>query len=216
MNREATPVVLALSVLLTLAACAPERPPAAEGDAADAAAPAADATAPPAAMTTPAPLEMEEAEQVTATIESVDLQNRLVALKNAEGEVFTVEVGPAVQNLDRVQAGDKVTVTYYEAVGAQISGGAAAAGTTVDLAAAGAEPGEMPAGAVGQRVSGTVTIVSAKPDGSAVTFYRDDGLMRVLEIERPEAREFVKGLKEGDKVDITYTEAVAVSVEPAA
>jgi hypothetical protein len=28
-------------------------------------------------------------------------------------------------------------------------------------------------------------------------------------------REFIKTLKTGDKVDVTYTEAVAVSVEPA-
>jgi hypothetical protein len=48
-----------------------------------------------------------------------------------------------------------------------------------------------------------------------VTFTGPDGYARVLPVKDPAAKKFVATLKEGDQVDLTYTEALAVSVEPA-
>ncbi len=61
-----------------------------------------------------------------------------------------------------------------------------------------------------------VTIVSVANDGKVVSFYGDDGLQRVIEVQRPEGQAFARGLKEGDMVELTYTEALAISVEPVA
>jgi hypothetical protein len=49
-----------------------------------------------------------------------------------------------------------------------------------------------------------------------VTFTRADGLQRVIAIEDPQARRFIRKLKRGDRVQITYLEAIAVSVWPKA
>jgi hypothetical protein len=48
-----------------------------------------------------------------------------------------------------------------------------------------------------------------------VQFYGPDKRVRTVELETPEAQAFAKKLKVGDEVVVTFTEALAVSVEPA-
>ena len=50
---------------------------------------------------------------------------------------------------------------------------------------------------------------------NTVTFHGNDGLVRSLTVQTPQAQEFIKQLKAGDSVVVTFTEAVALSVEPA-
>ena len=46
-------------------------------------------------------------------------------------------------------------------------------------------------------------------------FYGPDKRVRSVELETPEAQAFAKKLNAGDEVIVTFTEALAVSVEPA-
>lgn len=168
--------------------------------------------------TPPAPINLEETIEVTATVEKLDLAKRLVTLKPPTGESFTVEVGPEARNLPQVKVGDRVVVRYYEAVGASLVAADAAEaeeGTTVELGTARAEPGERPAGAIGTRTSAPVTISAVDKKTNTVSFYGEDGLVRALTVKRPEAQAFIAKLKPGDRVQITFTEALAISVEPA-
>lgn len=162
----------------------------------------------------PEPLKLEELEEVTATVESVNLETRLVTLKVQDGETFTVEAGPEVRNLPQVQVGDTVVARYYRAIGAQLKPSGSPDTPVVDMAGERAAEGERPAGVIGTTATIPVTIVATRDEGKVVSFYGEDGLVRVLEVQRPAAQEFVRGLKEGDKVEITFTEALAVSVEP--
>ena len=57
---------------------------------------------------------------LTATVQAVDLENRLVTLKGERGRVVTVNVGEEVRNLDQVRVGDRVLVTYREAMAIQL------------------------------------------------------------------------------------------------
>jgi hypothetical protein len=198
-------LALSAAAVLVIAACGGEPP---------ATAPAVSETPPPAAAP-PAPVTVEEVVERTATVEAIDLEKRLVTLKGEDGEVATIQVSDEVQNLPQVKVGDRVVARYYEAIGAQLSTPATPDTPTVDLAAERAAEGEQPAGAVGRRLTVPVTIASVKDDGKVVSFYGEDGLMRVVEVQRPEGQAFVRGLKEGDKVELTYTEALAISVEPA-
>jgi hypothetical protein len=50
---------------------------------------------------------------------------------------------------------------------------------------------------------------------NTVTFKRSDGMSRTVAIQTPEGQKFIRGLKKGDQVEITYTEAVAMEVKPA-
>lgn len=61
----------------------------------------------------------------------------------------------------------------------------------------------------------TVTIDSVDTSSNTVTFKRSDGMTRTVAVQRPEGQEFIRGLRKGDQVEITYTEAVAMEVRPA-
>lgn len=170
-----------------------------------------------AASAGPDPLTVENTEKLTATVESVDQANRLITLKAENGLSQTVEVGPEVRNLPQVKAGDKVVVRYYEGLAAQLKKkGEAPPASYVESAAmaATAPAGKKPGGVVGSTVNSTVVIEAVDRTAHTVTFHGKDGTHTVA-VRKPEAQQFVAGLKKGDEVDITYTQALAVSVEPA-
>jgi hypothetical protein len=57
---------------------------------------------------------------VVVTIEAIDLENKLVTLKNKEGESKTVSP-QYPENLKKVAVGDKVKITYTSAVGYSVT-----------------------------------------------------------------------------------------------
>ena len=68
---------------------------------------------------------------------------------------------------------------------------------------------------MGTRTTLPVTIVSVDAKTNEVRFYAAYKRIRPVELETPEAQAFAKKLKAGDEVVVTFTEALAVSVEPA-
>ena len=155
---------------------------------------------------------------MTAKVESIDHAKRLVSLRAANGRAATVEVSPEVRNLDQVKPGDNVVVRYYQALAAQLKKkGESTTVGKVDVAGgvARAEPGEKPAGAVGSTVTTTVVIDSVDQSFKTVTFTGPNGMLRTVAVETPQGQEFINRLKKGDEVELTYTEALAISVEPA-
>ena len=164
----------------------------------------------------PQPVSRESLVQRTAIVESINLPSRLVTLRGEEGGGFTVVVDPAVRNLDQVKEGDKVVVSFYESLGAQVrKPGEGVKGVETEVATARAPEGSRPGAGAGVTVRTTVTIDSVDTSFNTVTFTRSDGIQRIVAIQTPEGREFIRGLRQGDQVEITYTEAVAVEVRPA-
>jgi len=168
---------------------------------------------PPPSMTS---VSDDQVVTVTAVVESIDLAKRAVLLRGPKGGLQTVFVGEQVRNLDQVKAGNRVTIAYREAWAADIvapgtPGGAPAA----VLGAVRAPQGAMPAGAVGGQVQTRVMIRSVDLENNMVTFVRPDGLVRMVAVRRPLGQQFIRGLKPGDEVDLTYSEALAISVQPA-
>jgi hypothetical protein len=161
------------------------------------------------------PLVTSDIRHVTATVAAVDLSTRIVSLRNEQG-MATVEAGPEVRNLDKVKVGDKVVVSYFEGVAAELKKhGEGVKGVDESTTTARTGTGDRPAGAIGHTVTTTVTIESVDKTFNIVTFRRQDGLVRTVTVKKPESREFIRTLKHGDEVEVTYTEAVAVTVEPA-
>jgi Cu/Ag efflux protein CusF len=159
---------------------------------------------------------MENLESISATVESIDIEKRLVGLKGERGRTATVEVSPDVRNLAQVRVGDKVVVRYYESLAAEVKKkGTSATLNTVDDAAGAvrAAPGDKPGAAVGSVVSTTVVIQSVDTKANVVDFTGPGGMQRTVHVVKPEAQQFIAGLKKGDEVEMTYTEALAVSVE---
>jgi hypothetical protein len=168
---------------------------------------------------TPAPAKVEATEEVRATVEAVDPVTRMMSLKGPDGNVVTLKVDNEVRNLPQVKVGDQVVVRYYTALGAQlVSRGGTATGANVPetgVTLSRAEEGARPAGVINTQASMVVKIKEVDTKNNTVTFYGEDGLMRTFPVQTPQGQEFVKKLKPGDEVGLTYTEALAVSVEPA-
>jgi hypothetical protein len=157
---------------------------------------------------------IEDTIEVSATVQKVDILNRLLSLKTQSGETVTVEVGPEVENLVQVREGDRLVVRYRHAIGATIATSAGQP-VTVDVEADKAKLGERPRASASTTTNVPVTIASVDTKTNLVSFYGEDGLVRAITVQTPQAKEFIKQLKPGDNVIVSYTEAAAISVEPA-
>jgi hypothetical protein len=138
----------------------------------------------------------------------------MVTLRGPEGKSLTAKVGPEVRNLGQVKVGDRVVMEYTEAVMAEV----VKKGTgTLDagVAAARTAPGDRPGAGIGEFVRIPVTIFDVDTVQNVVEVTGPRGYNRRIAVQDPKMRQFIRGLKKGDEVEVTFTEAFAVSVEPA-
>jgi len=172
------------------------------------------AAAPALAGTDPKPPSGEVALDtvtMTATVEAVDVAKRLLTLRGPDGNVQTVEVEEAVQNLPQLKKGDQIVAVYYESLGYAVrKAGTASPGVAVAGAAAAAKPGAKPGGGVARQVTATVTITAIDPKAPSVTMKGPKGNVKTVKIRDPKNLE---GVQVGDLVDLTYTEALAIKLE---
>jgi hypothetical protein len=164
---------------------------------------------------TPKPLEItQETQQTIATVQSVDQATRLVTLRDAAGRTFAVQAGPDVRNLPQVKAGDQVVVKYQEALLAEVV--KKGTGTTgMSSAAVRAEPGQRPGAGVAEEMRIPVKVYAVDVAQNTVEVTGPRGYNQLFKVRDPKAQAFIRGLKPGDEVEITYREAMAISVEPA-
>lgn len=169
------------------------------------------------AFAQPAPVATEKVQTISATVVRVDAKQRLVELKKGE-EVKTIQVPAEVRNFDKIKVGDEVAVTYYEGLAAEFK--KKGTGTPVGTIDASTGTARMPEGsgrpgaAVGNKVKATVVIESVDNAKHSVTFTGPSGMSRTVEVVDPKAQKFISELKKGDEVELTYVEALAVTVEP--
>lgn len=163
---------------------------------------------------TPEPLNLAETQKAVATVESIDAAKRMVTLKGPDGKVMTVQAGPEVRNFAQIRTGDRVVVEYREALMAEVV--KKGTGTTdAGVVAARAEPGQRPGAGVADFVRFPVTIFDVDTVQNIVEVTGPRGFNRRIKVTDPQARQFIRGLKRGDEVEVTFTEAFAISVEPA-
>jgi hypothetical protein len=166
----------------------------------------------------PEPIQKGELATVSATVESIDVDKRLVELRNGNDR-RTVQLPDGVRNLEQIKVGDEVTVQYYEGLGAQFKkkGESKTVGMVdVQKDTQRAAPGAKPGGMVANTVTTTVVIEAVDRPGNSVTFTGPAGMTRTVDVIDPSAQQFISTLKKGDEVELTYTEALAVTVEPKA
>jgi hypothetical protein len=161
------------------------------------------------------PATVERIEMVTATVEGVNLAERLVTLKGPAGDSFTVYVTEEARNLPQVEVGDQVVIRYREAIAAELSPpDEPAAGDEVTAQVTRAPLGARPGGEVTQQVRTTVRIDALNLASNTVSFTGPNGFQQTVAVQDPEMQAFLQTLAVGDQVAITYSEALALSVEP--
>lgn len=156
----------------------------------------------------------EKTTRVTATVEAIDYDSRIVTVKGPEGNIVDIKAGDRVKNLAQIKVGDSVEITYYESIAAKVyKAGEAPQGTAATVATERtAKPGEKPAGIVGSQVTITATIESISPNKTSVTLKMSDGKYKVVKIQD---KKNLENVKVGDEVVITVTETLAIAVKPA-
>ena len=151
---------------------------------------------------------------VTATVEAIDLDKRIVTLKGEDGVVSDLKVGKEVRNLAQVKKGDQVVATYHEAIAYEVfKPGTAMPGANEAMVAERAKHGEKPAAGVAQVDSVTATITAIDKEHSKVTLKGPEGHSVTVKVKDPKKLE---GVAVGDLVQLTYTQALAIAVKPAA
>ncbi len=164
---------------------------------------------------TPGSVEISETEEIAAIVTAVDQSQRLVTVRGPQGNEVTLEAGPEVRNLAQVRVGDTVRVIYEQAYIATLTDAEEVDPfVPVAVGAVRAEPGERPGGAVGSIVTMLVKIESVGPDGLTVTFSEPDGQLQAIYVRREESQAFVRSLRPGDIVELTFAQALAITVEP--
>src|SRR5215469_3606411 len=161
-----------------------------------------------------APAVTTQTQTLEATVQAVYPDKRSLTLLGPSGQPRAIFVGPDVR-LDRLHVGDKVKVRYVQGIAAQMSKG----GTKVSDPAASdftfKNPNGAPGGGAGSSVTVSVKILGVNPSSNTVAFEDSDGQQHVIAVKSPNMRKFIRTLKAGDHVDVTYTESVAISVTPA-
>ena len=160
------------------------------------------------------PFFAEKSTTLTATVSAIDAAKRLITLK-ANGREETVEAGPAVRNFAQIKVGDKVDVEYYQSLAAEITKAPASTSHDATVLASRAAEGASPAGGVGMIYTAIVTVTSVDAATGTVRFTGPEGKERETMAERDVGRAFIAQLKPGDRVEVTYGEALAVAVQPA-
>ena len=147
----------------------------------------------------------------TFSIEAIDSSARVVTLKDKEGNLEDVYCGPEVQRFDALKVGDTVTFRYYESIASALRRPGQAARPT-ESSGVTRTTGSRPGGTIAQQITATVTIQAIDPKVPSVTVKSDKG--RQMSFRVQDAKN-LEGYKVGDTVEVTYTQALAVSVEPA-
>ena len=149
----------------------------------------------------------------TATVEAIDLKTRIVTLKDKDGNVADLKVSERAKNLPQVKVGDQVTTKYYESIAFELADPGTPMQVGTSESSTKAKPGERPAGVEAKMVSAVVNIEAIDTKTNVATLKGPEGRTVNVQIQDPKKWEKAKV---GDKVRITYTEALAIEVTPVA
>jgi Cu/Ag efflux protein CusF len=147
----------------------------------------------------------------TAIVEKIDLKTRRVTVSLPDGRERTIVVPEEVRNLPQVQKGDQVRTRYYRSVAFEVKpAGSGEPGVSVASGGKHTEVGQLPAAVASETTTVTATITGIDMKAGTVTLTDSEGEEETVKVRDPDDLERVKL---GDLVDISYTQAVAISVE---
>jgi Cu/Ag efflux protein CusF len=150
--------------------------------------------------------------KASATVETIDQATRMVTLKMPNGEVHGFVAGEEVRNLDKIKVGDKINVGYLEALTVELKkDGKAVVGRTDTMKVDRAAKGEAPGGGARREITAVADVVAVDAAAKKVSVKNGKGEIIDLNIADPEQ---LKLIKKGDQIQATYSQAVAVSLEP--
>jgi len=151
---------------------------------------------------------------VRGTVQAIDHTARTVTVQGEGGNVVTLDVPTTAARFDQVKVGDIVAMTYYDRVSVRAKPADEAdvnrvlEPTTTTTANTGTLPGATRAR---QRVA-TMTLTAVDPATRSVTFSGPKGNAYTRYVIDTVDPAVLTSLKVGDRVDVTWTEALSLQV----
>ena len=156
-------------------------------------------------------IQRSETVSLSATVEAVDLETRMVTLRPPAGKPFRIHAGKEVVNLPQVKAGDEVVAVYSEALAVRMAKpGEDRADISQEMGRA--KPGSKPGGYEVIETTVTAKIEDINKSRQTASLRMPDGDVQTVKVKDPANLEKVRI---GDTIVITYREALAVSLQKA-
>jgi DNA-binding beta-propeller fold protein YncE len=153
------------------------------------------------------------AAEMSAQVVAIDKKTRTVTLKGPKGKVVDIVAPEEVKNFSQIKVGDFLMVRYVQSLALELQKAkSGTSGISVSDTAVKAEPGQRPAVAAAREVSAIAKVTAVDPKAKTISLQGPRGNVVALDVQNPDQ---FKVVKVGDEVLVTYTEAVAVSIEPA-
>lgn len=145
---------------------------------------------------------------ITATVEAIDSAQRMLTVKGPQGNLFSFRVSDAVKRFPEIKVGDKITAKYTESMVVKLQKPGTQTGTT-EASGMSAGAGAKPTGMAASQTTVTVKVAAIDMVAPSITVTTADGQshsFRVKDVKN------LEGVKVGDAISVTYTEALAIDV----
>ena len=152
----------------------------------------------------------EETVTATVTIEAIEQSTRLLSIRREDGTHDMILVPTDFERFSDLKVGDKITARYYGSLIVRLKKPGEAA-IDVDKAAVTPTTGKGPGGTAARQRTLTVTITAIDPKVPSITVKSDNGWVYSRKINDKAA---LAKVKVGDRLDITWNDAVLISAAP--
>ena len=150
---------------------------------------------------------------VTAVVEAIDHETRVVTVRRDDGEELTFTASEEARNLDQVSVGDVLVAEFVETITVEVLPGDGLGPDGAEAAAmARTEKGEMPGVAAMDSTVVISTVEDINIEANTFKLKGPDGVVTEYVARNPDN---LKRSKVGDLVVITDTVAMAITVEKA-
>jgi hypothetical protein len=150
---------------------------------------------------------------ITATVDKVDQDKRMLSLKMDDGSMMMVHVPDGVKRFSEIKDGDKVKLDFYESLA--LAWKRSGLGVTGEATMIGKGKGKLPSGMMASVTKESVEITKVDKAANQITVKMPDGKSQVLDVKDPALKADLSKAKEGDHLELTFTQAEALAVEKA-
>jgi hypothetical protein len=148
---------------------------------------------------------------ITATVEAIDANTRTLTVKGPSGNLVPITVSKAVDRFSEIKVGDTITARYYDNIIIRVKpAGEKPVDAWTENLTRGA--GASPAGTAAMQRTITATIVAIDNKVPSISFKGET--VNWTYSSRVADKEALAKVKVGDRVDITWTEALNLTVKP--
>jgi hypothetical protein len=150
-----------------------------------------------------------ETQTISATVEAINVTTRTLTMKGPKGNFMDIVVPESVKRFAEIKVGDTLTARYYENL---VIRKKQPGEKDVDTSAEGVTPGtgRKPAGTAAVQRTITATITALDPKVPSITL---SGPNKWTYSARIEDKKVLDQVKVGDKVDLTWTEALLLEFD---